>query len=244
MDNLEVLDAYNNNFTALLPLGVLTLKKLRYWDLGGNFFYGTIPESYGDLVGLQYLSFAKNDLSGKIPGALGNLSNLKEIYLGYFKLFEGGIPMEFGNLVNLVHRSPSSSSSTESFFFFTEHTIFIFSFSFDLQQLARKGRCAVENEHLHLLLYMLSFNLLKAGNKQVDCLTPVGGSRRFENRRIHTVYCHFHRFWRQLGWRRESWSSSEEKNQSSKLHGNCHDHHIEGGNVIERLVFLFYFGRL
>ncbi|KAL5566421.1 hypothetical protein UlMin_029585 [Ulmus minor] len=106
--NLEVFDAYDNNFTAPLPLGILGLEKLRYLDLGGNFFSGKIPESYGNLVGLEYLSLAGNDLHGKIPGELGNLTNLREIYLGYYNVFEGGIPREFGKLVNLVHMDLSS----------------------------------------------------------------------------------------------------------------------------------------
>ncbi|XWS62410.1 hypothetical protein CRYUN_Cryun06bG0008400 [Craigia yunnanensis] len=106
--NLEVFDAYNNNFTAFLPVGILGLKKLRYLDLGGNYFYGKIPPSYGTLVGLEYLSLAGNDLHGKIPGELGNLTNLREIYLGYYNVFEGGIPVEFGNLVNLVIMDLSS----------------------------------------------------------------------------------------------------------------------------------------
>ncbi|KAE8670183.1 Leucine-rich repeat receptor-like serine/threonine-protein kinase BAM1 [Hibiscus syriacus] len=99
--NLEVFDAYNN-FTALLPVGVVGLKKLRHLDLGGNYFYGEIPPSYGTLVGLEYLQLSGNDLQGKIPGELGNLRNLRELYLGYYNVFQGGIPIELGNLVNLV----------------------------------------------------------------------------------------------------------------------------------------------
>ncbi|KAJ0089035.1 hypothetical protein Patl1_33281 [Pistacia atlantica] len=45
--SLQVFDAYDNNFTALLPLGVLTLEKLKYLDLSGNYFYGKIPEILG-----------------------------------------------------------------------------------------------------------------------------------------------------------------------------------------------------
>ncbi|XP_059653587.1 leucine-rich repeat receptor-like serine/threonine-protein kinase BAM3 [Cornus florida] len=101
--NLEVFDAYNNNFTAFLPIGILGLKKLKHLDFGGNYFFGKIPPSYGNLMGLEYLNLAGNDLHGRIPGELGNLTNLKQIYLGYFNMFEGGIPREFGNLVNLVH---------------------------------------------------------------------------------------------------------------------------------------------
>lgn len=104
LPNLQVFDAYNNNFTDFLPLGVLTLKKkLKSLDLGGNYFQGTIPESYGSLIALEYLSLAGNNLIGKIPAELGNLTNLKELYLGYYNEFEGGIPKEFGMLQNLVH---------------------------------------------------------------------------------------------------------------------------------------------
>ncbi|RAL49518.1 hypothetical protein DM860_012951 [Cuscuta australis] len=108
-ESLQVLDAYNNNFTASLPAkGILGLKNLRHLDLGGNFFYGEIPKGYGDLVGLEYLSLAGNDLHGKIPQELGNLTSLKELYLGYYNVYEGGIPMEFGKMENLLHLDMSS----------------------------------------------------------------------------------------------------------------------------------------
>ncbi|KAK4784675.1 hypothetical protein SAY86_019043 [Trapa natans] len=107
--SLEVFDAYNNNFTAPLPTGILRLRSsLRYLSLGGNYFYGEIHKGYGDLVGLKYLSLAGNDLRGKIPGDLGNLTGLREIYLGYYNSFDGGIPREFGRLINLVHMDLSS----------------------------------------------------------------------------------------------------------------------------------------
>ncbi|KAJ0028404.1 hypothetical protein Pint_36599 [Pistacia integerrima] len=106
--NLQVFYAYDNNFTALLPLGVLTLEKLKYLHFGGNYFYGKIPKNYGKLVGLEFLSLATNDLRGKILGELGNLTNLRKIHLGYCNVFKGGIPKEFGKLVNLVYMDLAS----------------------------------------------------------------------------------------------------------------------------------------
>ncbi|CAK9147342.1 unnamed protein product [Ilex paraguariensis] len=106
--NLELFDAYDNNFTAFLPVGIVSLEKLKYLDLGGNYFFGKIPRNYGHLVGLEYFSVAGNDIHGRIPGELGNMTNLREIYLGYYNIFEGGIPREFGKLGNLVHMDLST----------------------------------------------------------------------------------------------------------------------------------------
>ncbi|KAL0917737.1 hypothetical protein M5K25_012823 [Dendrobium thyrsiflorum] len=110
MPKLEVFDAYDNNFTAPLPLGVTNLQRLRYLDLGGNFFYGSIPPNYGKMLAMKSLSLTGNDLRGKIPGELGNLTGLNYLYLGYFNAFEGGIPAELGKLGNLVHLDVSSCS--------------------------------------------------------------------------------------------------------------------------------------
>ncbi|GER25330.1 leucine-rich receptor-like protein kinase family protein [Striga asiatica] len=103
LPSLESLDAYNNNFSAQLPNGLSGPTGLRHLELGGNYFYGHIPSSYGDLPALEYLSLSGNDLDGKIPRELGNLTSLREIYLGYYNVYQGGIPSELGRLANLVH---------------------------------------------------------------------------------------------------------------------------------------------
>ncbi|XP_073007868.1 uncharacterized protein [Typha latifolia] len=108
LPSLEVFDAYDNNFTAPLPLGVVKLARIRYLDLGGNYFYGKIPPSYGSMAALEYLSVNGNDLSGGIPAELGNLTSLKQLYLGYYNVFDGGIPLELGKLANLAHLDLSS----------------------------------------------------------------------------------------------------------------------------------------
>lgn len=110
--NLEVFDVYNNNFTSALPLGVLSLKKLRHLELGGNYLFGEIPQIYGELTSLEYLSLSGNDLQGRIPKELGNLTNLRQLFLGQYNVYEGGIPKEFGKLVNLAHLDVSNCGLT------------------------------------------------------------------------------------------------------------------------------------
>ncbi|CAA6660167.1 unnamed protein product [Spirodela intermedia] len=91
LPSLEVLDAYDNNFTAPLPLAAVDSRRLRHLDLGGNFFYGKIPPEYGSWAAIEYLQLAGNDLREEYP-----------LYLGYFNVFDGGVPAELGDLQNLV----------------------------------------------------------------------------------------------------------------------------------------------
>ncbi|PUZ44256.1 hypothetical protein GQ55_8G075300 [Panicum hallii var. hallii] len=99
---LEVFDAYDNNFSAPLPLGVAALPRLRYLDLGGNYFTGEIPAAYGGMPAVEYLSLNGNNLQGRIPPELGNLTTLRELYLGYYNVFDGGVPPELGRLRSLT----------------------------------------------------------------------------------------------------------------------------------------------
>ncbi|KAK3189111.1 hypothetical protein Dsin_028672 [Dipteronia sinensis] len=110
LQELLVLDVYDNEFNGSLPLGVTQLPKLKHLHLGGNYFSGKIPTSYGGLDQLVYLHLGGNDLSGTIPGELGNLTSLQQLYLGYYNEFDGGIPSEFGKLINLVHLDIASCS--------------------------------------------------------------------------------------------------------------------------------------
>ncbi|CAO2141317.1 unnamed protein product [Urochloa humidicola] len=99
---LEVFDAYDNNLSSTLPLGLTSPPRLRYVDLGGNYFTGEIPVLYGRMAAVEYLSLNGNNLQGRIPEELGNLTTLKELYLGYYNVFDGGIPPELGNLRRLA----------------------------------------------------------------------------------------------------------------------------------------------
>ncbi|XP_016647018.1 PREDICTED: receptor protein kinase CLAVATA1 [Prunus mume] len=101
MTELQVLDAYNNNFTGTLPLEIVNLKNLKHLQLGGNYFTGNIPETYSEMQSLEHLGLNGNWLTGKFPASLARLKNLKEMYVGYYNSYDGGIPPELGSLSSL-----------------------------------------------------------------------------------------------------------------------------------------------
>ncbi|KAJ6715527.1 LEUCINE-RICH REPEAT RECEPTOR-LIKE SERINE/THREONINE-PROTEIN KINASE BAM3 [Salix viminalis] len=99
--DLEVFDAFDNNFTAFLPLGILNLQKLRHLELGGKLFLWQNTSKLRKTSGAG-VSFADGKRSS------WENPSLREIYLGNFNVFEGEIPVELSNLVNLVHMDLSS----------------------------------------------------------------------------------------------------------------------------------------
>ncbi|KAH9693437.1 Receptor protein kinase CLAVATA1 [Citrus sinensis] len=101
MTELEVLDAFNNNFTGPLPVEIVSLKNLKHLSFGGNYFSGEIPESYSEIQSLEYLGLNGIGLNGTAPVFLSLLKNLREMYIGYFNTYTGGIPPEFGTLSKL-----------------------------------------------------------------------------------------------------------------------------------------------
>ncbi|GJN30794.1 hypothetical protein PR202_gb19131 [Eleusine coracana subsp. coracana] len=108
LPRLRVLDLYNNNLTGPLPSALPNLTDLSHLHLGGNFFSGAIPRSYGRWARLRYLALSGNELTGPVPPELGNLTTLRELYLGYFNSFTGGIPPELGRLRQLVRLDMAS----------------------------------------------------------------------------------------------------------------------------------------
>ncbi|KXG20897.1 leucine-rich repeat receptor-like kinase protein THICK TASSEL DWARF1 [Sorghum bicolor] len=110
---LELVDVYNNNLSGPLPpLGASQARTLRYLHLGGNYFNGSIPDTFGDLAALEYLGLNGNALSGRVPPSLSRLSRLREMYVGYYNQYSGGVPPEFGDLQSLVRLDMSSCTLT------------------------------------------------------------------------------------------------------------------------------------
>lgn len=112
LNYLEVLDAFNNNFTGELPLEISQLMNLKHLHLGGSFFAGSIHPQYGNIQSLEYLALSGNALTGRIPPELANLANLQYMYIGYFNQYDGGIPVEFGRLTNLIRLDIANSGLT------------------------------------------------------------------------------------------------------------------------------------
>jgi Leucine-rich repeat (LRR) protein len=113
LKSLRVLDLYNNNLTGSLPAALPNLTDLVHVHLGGNFFSGSIPRSYGQWSRIRYLALSGNELTGEIPEELGNLTTLRELYLGYYNNFTGGIPPELGRLRALVRLDMANCGISE-----------------------------------------------------------------------------------------------------------------------------------
>ncbi|CAA3030232.1 receptor kinase CLAVATA1 [Olea europaea subsp. europaea] len=101
MHELEAFDIYNNNFSGELPCEFVKLKKLKILTLGGNYFSGEIPITYSEFENLTNLGLHGNSLSGKIPASLAKIPNLQVLRLGYFNVYDGGIPPELSSVSSL-----------------------------------------------------------------------------------------------------------------------------------------------
>lgn len=91
--------SYNKNLTSVFPK-VNWSSPLRFMDLYGCNFMGSIPASLGNLSQLTYLDLSYNNFSGHIPSTLSNLQQLRHLDLSNNK-FTGQIPCIFANLTQL-----------------------------------------------------------------------------------------------------------------------------------------------
>ncbi|KAI6678845.1 hypothetical protein NL676_039641 [Syzygium grande] len=106
--NLEVFNAYSNNFTGLLPMVVLDLKKIRCLSLGRQLLSRENPRKLRGISGYGVLVARGEWAERKSTEQAGNLTELKEMYLGYYSVFEGGLPGDFGNLIKKFHMGHST----------------------------------------------------------------------------------------------------------------------------------------
>jgi Leucine-rich repeat (LRR) protein len=94
------LELYNNNLNGSIPLEIIQLENLEYFDVTSNSISGNIPYTIGGIQNLEVLYLAENQLTGKIPETVGNLLNLRKLHLDNNQL-SGVIPNSIGNLVNI-----------------------------------------------------------------------------------------------------------------------------------------------
>nr|XP_027186271.1 probable LRR receptor-like serine/threonine-protein kinase At3g47570 isoform X2 [Cicer arietinum] len=136
LPNLQELHMYANNFVGRIPNTISNASNLLIIDLSVNQFNGIIPNAFGDLSFLEslilggnnltliddslefnfltsmtrcryltYLEVSENSLPSKLPKSIGNLT------LEYFWAnscgIKGNIPLEIGNMSNLIQLSLS-----------------------------------------------------------------------------------------------------------------------------------------
>nr|KAJ0227187.1 hypothetical protein LSAT_V11C100017950 [Lactuca sativa] len=124
--NMRRLFLFSNQFTGRIPESIGKLKNVGIISLSRNLLSGYIPSSFGNLTLLSRLYLQRNKLEGPIPSSLSNCRGLQLLDLsennlsgnipkGIFSLssltislglsdnhFVGSLPLEVGNLRNLV----------------------------------------------------------------------------------------------------------------------------------------------
>ena len=99
----------SNNLVGQLPLSQLDqLPHLRYLDVSGNEFSGTIPKGLGALTQLEYLDLSRNTLAGELPKELAGQAPLKMLNVTGNQLV-GTIPTELSQIATLQTFSVSTN---------------------------------------------------------------------------------------------------------------------------------------
>ncbi|KAJ7982527.1 putative Receptor protein kinase [Quillaja saponaria] len=106
--NLLSLDLKLNQLTGNIPENIGILSKLQLLDLSTNFLNGTLPLSLANLTQVYELDFSRNNITGELypqlfPGGTNQIGliGIKNL-LFQDTLLGGQIPIEIGNLKNLV----------------------------------------------------------------------------------------------------------------------------------------------
>lgn len=97
---VEILDLSYLRLQGNLSL-ISELKALKWLDLSGNDFQGSIPPSFGSLSHLEFLDLSFNNFEGSIPRELGSLRNLRTLNISN-NLLSGDIPDELKGLESLL----------------------------------------------------------------------------------------------------------------------------------------------
>ncbi|XP_017976369.1 PREDICTED: putative receptor-like protein kinase At3g47110 [Theobroma cacao] len=103
--NLVRVDLSNNSFSGQIPLQwnlpniqILSLQINKLVNAGNMDFITSLANS----TQLQVFSVAENQLTGKLPSSIGNLSRQLSLLVMNNNFFEGSLPGELSNLINLT----------------------------------------------------------------------------------------------------------------------------------------------
>ncbi|GAA0163425.1 hypothetical protein LIER_19297 [Lithospermum erythrorhizon] len=88
------------SYKGLLNSVNWNLPYLETLDFTGNYFYGSVPDSFGNLTRLKKLRVSSNSISGSVPDSIGFLSSLEELYLDN-NFLEGTLPLALNGLENI-----------------------------------------------------------------------------------------------------------------------------------------------
>ncbi|KAJ8770858.1 hypothetical protein K2173_021773 [Erythroxylum novogranatense] len=82
ISSLGVFIIADNQIRGTIPYNIgLSLPNLRLFGFGGNRFYGSIPESFGNATKLELIGIHNNNFVGQVPITLGNLKTLRRLRL-------------------------------------------------------------------------------------------------------------------------------------------------------------------
>jgi Leucine-rich repeat (LRR) protein len=98
--SLKWLNIWGNRFTGTIPPQLVQLKSLLFLGFQDNALTGTIPPQLGQMTSLQACDLDNNQLNGTIPTELGQMIALGELGL-YGNRLTGTIPSQLAQLTNL-----------------------------------------------------------------------------------------------------------------------------------------------
>ncbi|KAL8162936.1 hypothetical protein V2J09_014425 [Rumex salicifolius] len=101
LGRIRVLDLSMNEFSGLVPVGMLALHNMKKLHLQGNQFSGPIPFDIGFCPHLNELDLSRNEFIDGLPDSLRLLKSLTILDLSNNKL-TGEFPFWIGNLTSLV----------------------------------------------------------------------------------------------------------------------------------------------
>ncbi|CAI5488876.1 unnamed protein product, partial [Closterium sp. Naga37s-1] len=113
LTSLRYLDLRGNGFTGSIPAPTNLKTALTYLNLARNALTGSIPETISNVAGALTIDFSGNSLIDSIPASMFELKRLQNIVLGSNKL-SGDLPSTLTQLTDLTKLDLSSNQISGS----------------------------------------------------------------------------------------------------------------------------------